>query len=402
MAGNGLVPRERYAYLLKHLEKSPNVKIFTGVRRCGKSSLMKMVADSVESGANVIWIDLENMRNVDIVDAEGLHSEIKRLSKEGRNALFIDEVQEVAGWENVVRSLLKEGGYNIYLSGSNSGTLSSELATRMAGRYVSIRVSPLSLGECARFNEHYGICDPDDVFERYLLYGGMPALWTHQLPLDIAYITLKDLYETIVVRDVMPRSPGCGEIFRRMVLFICDNIGSMTSLNRMYNVISDEFDGIGGKNRFYAYAEHLENAYFIERARVFDIRGKKLLKPRYKFYLTDLGFKHMMMGYTERDVGKHLENIVFLELRNRGYDVYVGEIDGREVDFVGIRGGDRVYVQCAYVLTEDNMDREFGNLEKIPDQYPKFLVTMDERFGDGTDSGIRYMHARKFLVSDSF
>ncbi|NLL94811.1 MAG: ATP-binding protein [Thermoplasmatales archaeon] len=395
------VPRDKYIELVSEFIGNGSVKIFTGIRRSGKSTIMELVSEMISDRGKNIHVDLDLLSNDWLLDRFKLYEHIKEnMAADGTN-VFLDEVQNVPAWETVIRSLITEGGSDIYITGSNSSLLSSEYSTKIAGRYNEIHVRPLSLRECRLFNEKYGVCAEDAVFDRYVKYGGFPQVWKTPMSARGAHAAIYDIYKSIVAKDLAERYGDDFETIDRTMRFVCDNICSVTSLNRMYNHLSGEMRGLN-KERFYAVAGHLEEAYVIERVRFLDLAGNRLLKPRYKFYVTDLGIKHALMGYRDRDVGKHLENIVFLELRNRGYQVFAGDFKGKEVDFVAKRGDETVYVQCAARITEGNFEREFGNLGAIRDSYPKFVVTDDGHWADGNVNGIRYLKAEKFLTSDLF
>ncbi len=395
------VPREKYTKLVSEFVGNGSVKIFTGIRRSGKSTIMKLVSDMIPKRGGNVHIDLDLLSNNHLLDRFKLYGYIKENeSAEGTN-IFLDEIQNVPAWETVIRSLITEGNSDIYITGSNSSLLSSEYSTKIAGRYNEIHVRPLSFQECRLFNDKYGICSENTVFERYVKYGGFPQVWKSPMSAAGAHAAIYDIYKSIVARDLAERFGDNMETIDRTMRFVCDNICSVTSLNKMYNHLSGEIQGLN-KERFYDTVRHLEEAYVIERVRFLDLNGNRILKPKYKFYITDLGIKHALTGYRDRDIGKHLENIVFLELRNRGYQVFAGDFKGKEVDFVAKKGNETVYVQCAATITDGNYEREFGNLAAIGDSYPKFVVTEDRHWADGNVDGIRYLHAEKFLMSDLF
>lgn len=398
-----LVDRNNYLNQLEEFVGKPMAKIILGIRRSGKSTLMKIISESAPEKTNIIRIDFELLSNEQYAESHILEEHIKsQLSKELDNMVFIDEIQIVSGWEKTITSLVNETGCDIYVSGSNSTMLSSEYRTRIGGRYKSIEVRPLSYSECVDFCDSNGLnYSPSELFDRFLRLGGFPSLWIYDYSEAGAYSLLRDIYYSIVKNDVIDRYGDNGKLVDRIVRYLSDNVGSVTSLNNMYNQIKKEYGNIPIQ-KFYDYVKHLESAYFIERAYVYEIVGKKILSPRYKFYLTDSGLKHALIGYRKNDIAKLLENLIYNELRVRGYQVCVGQLPKGEVDFVAIKEDRKIYIRSVYRLTEDNMEREFGNLEIIKDQYPKFVVTMDSDWEWGDIRGIKYRHITKFLLSDEF
>lgn len=403
------VERPKYLNRIKPFVGNPNAKILMGIRRCGKSTILTMLADEIKRNdpkANIIRINFELMMFQDLKNYEKLYSYIKEHCKNDvNNYLFVDEIHEADGWEMAIRSLLAEQTCEIFITGSNSKLLSSEYTTYLGGRYNSVKAQPLSLNECVSFsNKKSAGLDTNDVFERYLRQGGFPIIWVSDYSDVDAYSMLRDIYSVIISKDLIDRYRIRNkELLDRIVAFICDNVGSVTSLNNIYIELSKEYKDIA-RTTVYEYVEYLENAHFLIRTNSYDIKGKKILSPSYKFYLADIGMKHALMGYKKEDISKHLENIVFLELLNRGYDVFVGTVQGKEIDFVAKRSGEILYVQVTYLLSsEETIEREFGNLKKINDNHPKYVVGMDPTWkGGGNIEGIRYRDISEFLLSDDW
>ena len=382
-----------------------NAKVLIGIRRSGKSTILRMIADEIlqqNPDANIIWIDFERLEFRHIQNLDSLYEYVKKRCRDDvGNYLFIDEVQDVDRWELTIRSLISERICEIFLTGSNSKLLSSEYTTYIGGRYNSMAVRPLSFSECISFLEERGVkSDIGDAFEKFVKIGGFPSLWLLDYPLDSAYSALTDIYTVIVSKDLVGRYGIRNiELLERIVKFLCDNIGKETSLNNVYEELSKEYGDVS-RATVYDYVRFLENSFMFSRVNFDNIAGKKLLRPNYKFYLADIGLKHALLGYDKDDVSWHLENIVFLEMLNRGYRVTAGKIGDGEIDFIGDRRGERIYIQVTYMLsTNETVRREFGNLEAIPDQYPKYVVGQDPHWEDGHSvRGVIYRDVRAFLL----
>jgi predicted AAA+ superfamily ATPase len=392
-----------------HIGK-PYVKLITGIRRSGKSTIMGMIGDVIckkVEHPNIIHIDFEIYTNKDLASADALYRFVKDSFLDGSfNVLMVDEIQEVAGWENVIRSLLKEEQFDIYVTGSNSSMLSSEYATRLGGRYVAINVQTLTFAECREFRDEYGWnpkADSEQDMERFLHQGGYPVVWTSGHPDNEIFPAIRDIYSSVVLKDICERHGLKNNIMlERIVKYLCDNIGNPTSLNNIYVELSKDHGKIN-KETVYRYVEYLEDAFVFHRVEEENIRGRAILSPKYKFYIEDLGIKNALMGYRTDDISKHLENIIYLEMRGRGYSITFGNVGGREVDFVCRNGASVVYIQVVYRISSDEtMKREFGNLLRIGDGYPKYVVTMDPDWRSGDVDGIKYVHITDFLMMSEF
>ena len=405
-------PIKRAAYMKKVVPfiGNPNAKVFMGIRRCGKSTLMKMTADEILSknpNANIIYVDLELWSNRHLLNADSLYNHIKdSISAEKDNCLFVDEIQDVQEWESVIRSLIKEKCCDIYITGSNSSLLSSEYSTYLSGRLNTVPVQPLSLSECMDFRENATGVRPEapKALDEFLEIGGFPDVWTRPIERDSAYSMLGDIYAHIVLKDVIRRhNVKNTEVLSKIIGFLCDNVGSNTSPHNIFTKLKAEGDPVN-KETVYQYIEYLEEAYFVSKVKRFDLKGKKLLESDYKYYLADLGLKHSLLGYRPSDISKHIENIIYCEMTARGYQTHIGKIGGSEIDFVGIKPGKRIYIQATYLLSSDEtVKREFGNLKAVHDSFPKYVVGMDSmwRSGDNVD-GIIYRDLAEFLTSDDW
>ena len=374
-----------------------NIKVVTGIRRCGKSALMRLLSESME-GRNVIYLNMELGTNYHLRNWTALLKHVEsEIDPASTNALFIDEVQNIKGWELALRDLVARRLCDIYVTGSNSDLLSSEYSTHIGGRFNAIRMLPLSYTECQEFREAYG--GEGDVFDRFIEIGGFPTLWHRPVDMQSSLQTVRDIVDVTIVNDIEGRF---GIKNKRLLMdilrFVLSTIGSYVSSNNIYNTLVSSGEKVS-RDTVYSYLEYLEAANIVIRAETFHVRGKRILTSKYKYYATDLGIKHALLGYRPEDAPGHMENIIFTELLGRGYDVYVGDIDGREIDFVAEKFGKRIYVQaCQAIRHEKTMEREFGNLEAVGDSFPKFLVMMEPGVYKGvTESGVICCGLREFL-----
>lgn len=401
-----MISRERYLGKIRPHIGKPYIKILTGVRRGGKSTLLKMIAESISAedrNANIVFIDFELYSNAEIASADKLYRYVSGSVREGvTNVLMIDEIQEVDGWEKVISSLNNEGVFDIYITGSNSRLLSSEYSTYISGRYVSFNIQTLSFSECLDFKRSIGDeRSEDDAFGLMQRQGGFPVIWVSGHSDNAAYSVIRDIYGSIVLRDIVQKHRLRNDTaLKRVVAFLCDNIANPTSLNNIYEGLSKEYGQIR-KETLYKFCEYLEEAFIFYRVEEEGLKGKAILSPKYKFYVSDIGIKNALLGYRSDDVSKDLENTVFLEMKSRGYDITIGNVNGNEVDFVCKRDNSRIYIQVAYRLSsEKTIEREFGNLRMIQDGYPKYVVTMDPDWVSGDVDGIKFLHVKEFLKTD--
>jgi len=398
------IERELYMDKISGLIGNRNAKVITGIRRCGKSTFMLGLSEKMESGdINKIHVDMELWDNRHLNDPDKLYRTIKEsIIPEKKNALFLNEIQDVKEWESVVRSLINENVCDIYITGSNSRLLSSEYATYLSGRLNMIEMYPLSFRECMKFSETYGIGkDPEKLLPRFLKFGGFPILWRTDYDERTAYSILQDVISTVMMKDIVSRhgikNP---DLLDRMFRFVCGSLGKYTSLNNMYNSLNTE-DRSVSRDTVYAYADHLESSYLIQKANVYEIKGKRVLSSKYKYFLTDLGLKHAALGYRAEDIPGHMENVLYCDLKSRGYKVWVGENNGKEIDLVAEMSGRKVYVQSAFRFSSEKViEREFGNLRGIDDNHPKYVVTMDDSTFHGNSEGIISCGLADFLMKD--
>ena len=399
-----MIIREAYISQIVPLIDKNLIKVLTGVRRSGKTVLLSQIQDYLlkngRSEAQIINISLESKKNKKFKDGDVLYEYlISACEKLNAKAyIFLDEIQVVSGWEEVVSSLLVDIDCDIYITGSNSKLLSGELATLIAGRYIQIHIYPFTLSEAKQMLEQNGKFKSDEVlFQDYLKYGGLPMRFSlEEISLE-AY--LSDTYDAIVVKDIIQRNNIKDTNLLNMILaFLMDNIANPFSARSIVAALKQE--GINTTvETVIAYIDYIKKAMVVYSAQRYDIKGKKLLTTNEKYYTVDLGLRNCVKASGEIDYNKLYENIVYLELLYRGYDVKVGKTDDYEIDFVAYKGSDTLYVQVCYLLASvETVEREFGNLERIKDNYPKYVISGD--LPDFSRNGIRHYNIIKFLLNE--
>ena len=399
-----MIVRPHYLDELKKYRDVPLVKILAGIRRCGKSTILDMLReDLLANGVRPEQIIERRYTSLDLGDlpaAKDMYQDIKAdLNAAGRNYLLLDEVQEIEGWEKAINSLLELGNTDIYVTGSNSKLMSSEISTYLTGRYVTIPVFPLSFEEYLTFKAGSSLSQKE-LLNEYIRYGGFPIVALGTYDERTAYQIVEGIYHSVISNDIARRhSITNQELFNRVVRFIIENVGKNFSANSIVKFLKSEGRSLTVET-IYNYLEWLEKAFVIYRCQRYDLQGKAVLKTQEKFYLADPALKYCMMGFNPKSIASMLENIVYFELRRRGYDVYVGKNETKEIDFVAVRRDERVYVQVCRELP-DASDREIGNLLEIKDHYPKYVVTMDELAGGNID-GVRIVHLVDFLLSPQY
>lgn len=399
-----MIYRKTYMDQIIPFIDTPFVKILTGVRRCGKSTVMEMIKEVLlqrgVSKENIISYCFDSLKYEEIDTASKLYKEIEgQIRKDEKMYIFLDEIQEVKDWEKAVNSLLSDFGVDVYVTGSNSRMMSSEISTYLTGRYVSFRIYPLSFSEYLEFRKTYA--DADDIyreFNRYIKMGGFPALQLQEYSLDSAYTVVRDIYNSTLFTDIVKRNHiRKVDQLERIVKYTFSNVGQSFSALRLSKYLKSQNRSMDSET-VYNYLSKLENAYILHRCSRFDIKGKEILKTQEKFYLADPAFRFAVLGYDEDAVASILENIVYLELKHRGYDVYVGKLDQTEIDFVATRQNEKIYIQIAQEINnEKTQQREYGNLLSIADNYPKYVLRTDVMAG-GNYEGIKTMHIADFLL----
>ena len=399
-----MIVRPYYLNELKKYRDVPLVKILAGIRRCGKSTILDMLReDLLANGVRPEQIIERRYTSLDLGDlpsAKDMYQDIKAdLNATGRNYLLLDEVQEIEGWEKAINSLLELGNTDIYVTGSNSKLMSSEISTYLTGRYVTIPVFPLSFEEYLTFKAGSSLSQKE-LLNEYIRYGGFPIVALGTYDERTAYQIVEGIYHSVISNDIARRhSITNQELFNRVVRFIIENVGKNFSANSIVKFLKSEGRSLTVET-IYNYLEWLEKAFVIYRCQRYDLQGKAVLKTQEKFYLADPALKYCMMGFNPKSIASMLENIVYFELRRRGYDVYVGKNETKEIDFVAVRRDERVYVQVCRELP-DASDREIVNLLEIKDHYPKYVVTMDDLAGGNID-GVRIVHLVDFLLSSQY
>lgn len=399
-----MIIREAYISQIVPLIDKNLIKVLTGVRRSGKTVLLSQIQDYLlkngRSKSQIINISLESKKNKKFKDGDVLYEYlISACEKLNAKAyIFLDEIQVVSGWEEVVSSLLVDIDCDIYITGSNSKLLSGELATLIAGRYIQIHVYPFTLSEAKQMLEQNGKFKSDEVlFQDYLKYGGLPMRFSlEEISLE-AY--LSDTYDAIVVKDIIQRNSIKDTNLLNMILaFLMDNIANPFSARSIVAALKQE--GINTTvETVIAYIDYIKKAMVVYSAQRYDIKGKKLLTTNEKYYTVDLGLRNCVKASGEIDYNKLYENIVYLELLYRGYDVKVGKTDDYEIDFVAYKDSDTLYVQVCYLLAStETVEREFGNLERIKDNYPKYVISGD--LPDFSRNGIKHYNIIKFLLNE--
>lgn len=401
-----IISRQIYIdHILRFLNKGMIIAL-TGQRRVGKSYVLRDLADIIKLNnpdANIIYINKEKKKFDSIKTDEDLSAYIEnKFTEGGDNYLLIDEVQDINRFENTLRSLNADEECQIIVTGSNAKMLSSELSTYLGGRYIDIHIQSLSYKEFLRF---HNMEDTAESLEKYLSFGGLPHLYRLGLENeDMVWEYIQNIYNTIVLKDVVQRE-GLRNVtlFENLMSYVSDNTGqlvSATSLSKYLKSQQVELAPLTALN----YLKAASNAYIINKVQRYDIHGKRMLESTDKYYFEDLGLRNLLIGSNRaKDIEKVMENAVYLHLRNLGYRVMVGTLPNGEIDFVAEKGGKNIYIQVAYMLTNDStIEREFGNLMKISDNYPKYVISMDPISKPRDYDGITHIPLRTFLLSESF
>ncbi|MBK9291970.1 MAG: ATP-binding protein [Bacteroidetes bacterium] len=404
-----MIKRDLYLNQLREFIDKPLIKVITGIRRCGKSAMLLMLKDELMGRGvddeNIIHINFESFNYADLHEADKLYAHIKsKITNRRPYYVLLDEIQEVKGWERAVDALLVDFHADIYITGSNAHLLSSELATYLAGRYVEIQIYTLSFSEYLRFR---GWQKKDDAvalraeFSKFLRMGGFPVIHIADYSTDSAYRIIYDIYSSAILRDTVQRhNIRDVELLERVVRFVFDNVGNKFSAKNVADYFKSQQRKID-LNTVYNYLNALESAFIIYKVPRYDVKGREILKTFEKYFVGDQSLLYALMGYRDRWISGVLENIVLLELKRRGYRVFVGKADDKEIDFVAEKQERKVYVQVTWKMTEQStIDREFAPLRNLRDHHPKYVVSMDENWTDNID-GIQHMHIADFLLLDN-
>lgn len=397
-----MINRPIYIEALQPFIDTPLVKILAGIRRCGKSTIFEMWREELlRRGVNAENIICKRYTEMDIpenITARQMYDElILAMNGKGHCYLLLDEIQEVEGWERAVNSLLEGADADIYVTGSNSRLMSSEISTYLSGRYVSIPVYPLSFREYLDFKAASTL-SRRELLDEYIRYGGFPITALGKYSAQNIYQIVNGIYYTVVSQDIVKRHRiNRQDLFDRVVKYVIENLGKTFSANSISNFLKSEHRKISVES-IYNYLRWLEQAFIIYPCARYDLQGKNILKTQEKYYLADVSLKYALLGYNRKMLDGVMENIVFLELKRRGYNVYVGKSGTKEIDFVALRQDERIYVQVCVQLPE-NSDREVGNLMEIKDHYPKYVVTLND-MDTGIENGIRIVHLADFLLEE--
>lgn len=394
------IERPLYIDRLKPFIGKSLIKVLIGQRRVGKSYLFMQVRDLIikqSPDTQIIYINKEQHEFSKIKNSDDLFHYLKEKVKDNNKvALFIDEIQDIESFEITLRDLVTRGNYDIYCTGSNANLLSSELATFLSGRYIEIKVFGLSYTEFLVF---YNLQDSVASFQNYLKFGGLPYLINLNTEIQVAYEYLTSIYNTILLKDVVSRFKVRNVKFlENLIAFLADNIGSIVSSKKISEYLKSQKINISTQVVI-DYLGYLESSFLIFKVKRTGIEGKKVFEIGEKYFFEDIGIRNAIVGYKTSDIHKILENVVYLHLRMAGYSVTVGQEGNKEIDFIAQKSGEKIYVQVAYMLTnEETINREYGNLLQISDNFPKYVVTMDELTEISTYKGINRMHVKDFCL----
>lgn len=404
-----MIQRALYIDQLKQFIDKPLIKVISGIRRCGKSVLLMLLKDELlKKGIReeqIIYINFESFEYSEIAQAKQLYHFIKeKISRKQKYYILFDEIQEVENWEKAINSFQVDFDVDIYITGSNSKLLSGELATYLAGRYIEIPLYTLSFSEYLSFSNQFqeSTVDVYSAFERFLRLGGFPVIHSANYNEESAYKVVYDIYASVILRDAVQRYKIRDiELLERVVKYVFNNIGNNFSAKN----VADYFKSQNRKldlNTIYNYLNALEAAFIIYRIPRYNIKGKEILKTNEKYFISDQSLLYALMGYKDHLISGVLENIVMLELKRRGYNVFIGKLDQTEVDFIGEKSNQKIYIQVSYKMTEQNtIDREYKPLLAIPDNYPKYVLTLDSLWRDSFE-GIKHLHIADFLLLEKW
>ncbi|MGA1871263.1 MAG: ATP-binding protein [bacterium] len=397
--------RTFYLNKIKPFINKPVIKVITGMRRVGKSYFLRQIIDLLQQQGvkekNILYIDKEDVTFDFIQNYSILNTYIKKRLEgiDGHKYLFVDEIQEIIEWEKTIRSLFKEEDIDIYITGSNAHLFSSELVTLLAGRYIEFPIYSLSFKEFLTFRGERRR-DSAHEFNDYLRFGGMPALHYFEPVEDVIYQYLKSIYDTILLKDVIRRY-NIRNIYllENICKYLFENIGNIFSAKRVSDYLKSQKIPVSVET-VYNYISYFLSSYAIFKVQRFDIKGKRILEIHEKYFPGDIGIRHAILSFKENDISSLLENLIFLELKRRGYVVYIGKLDEKEIDFMAVKENRKYYIQIAYLLiNEETIQREIALLTQIKDNYPKYLLSMDTLLSDDF-AGIRRLNIIDFLLSD--
>ena len=403
-----LIYRPAYTDKIMAYVNTPFVKVLTGVRRSGKSTILKMIVEKLKTEMGIPDDRIVSCRydsmEFENMTASQMYFQLKEhISSKGKTYLFLDEVQEISGWEKVVNSLASDFDVDIYVTGSNSRMMSSEISTYLTGRYITFHIYTLSFAEYLMFKQSYtAISDPKAELADYIRLGGFPAVHLQKYSQDEIYTIVRDIYNSTIFSDIVRRNQVRKiDQLERVIKYTFHNVGNTFSAKSISDYLKSENRKIDNET-VYSYLEKLEKAYLLHRCSRYDLHGREILKTQEKFYLADTSLRYSVLGYSSDTVAASLENIIYLELCRRGYTVYVGKAGDGEIDFVAVRQNEKIYVQAAQsISSEKTKEREYGRLLDIRDNFPKYVLSLDN-FSGGNYEGIKNMHVADFLLSEEY
>ena len=396
-----MIIREDYLKILKSLKDIKIVKILAGIRRCGKSTILEMLKNELINNGiprdHIIQKNYSNELYQGNYNSKIMFEELVSYIKDDATYYFLlDEIQEIDGWERVINTILENYNSDLYISGSNSKLMASEISTYLTGRYIKIPIYTLSFKEFLLFKN---VDKPKKLYlQEYIRFGGFPLVAIANLDEQTSYNIIEDVYNSVVVKDIAKKHQIINiDLFNRVVRFIVDNIGKTFSATSIQKFLKSENRSISIEP-IYNYLDWLEKAFVVYRCKRFDLQGKNILKTQEKFYLADHSIKYALYGFNPTSIASTIENIVYLELKRRHFDVFIGKLQDKEIDFVAINKNKKLYIQVCRQLPESS-SREIDNLLKIKDNYPKLIITLDE-YASGNINGIEIMHLADFLLNE--
>ena len=398
-----MINREIYINKLLAYKDTEFIKVITVIRRCGKSSLLELIKEKIledDKKANVIYMNFESFQFDDIINYKDMYNKLKeKIKQKNKNYILLDEVQRVEEWEKAVNAITVDFNSDIYITGSNAYLLSSELSTYLSGRYIEIKVLPLSFKEYLDFTILEDEKTLEDKFIEYIKFGGMPGIATIKNEENLYENAIKGIYNTVFMKDIVERNKLVdATLLEKILKFLMSNIGSLISSKKIADFLTSQGTKIT-HNTVLNYLQMLENAYIIYKVPRYDIKGKEVLKTLEKYYIVDTGIRNVMLGFRNSDWGHIIENIVYFELLRRGYEVTIGKNDSTEIDFIATNSSEKKYYQVTYTMLDDNTKlREITPLKSIKDNYEKTILTMDKIYNNTSENGIKIKYLIDFLL----
>ena len=380
-----MIYRKKYMDKIIPFIDAKFIKVLTGIRRSGKSTILQMIREYLlKKGINknnILFYRFDSIEYENITSHTVLYDKLKKqIARKDKTYIFLDEIQEIPNWEKVVNSLMSDFDVDIYVTGSNSRMMSSEISTYLTGRYVSFMIFPLTFSEYLDFRKAKSkIKSNKEEFAKYLRYGGFPAIHLSDYTEEEAYTIVRDIYNSTIFTDIVKRSQiRKVDLLERVIKYAFDNVGQTFSALTLSKYIKSQGRNIDTET-LYSYLSKLEKAYILHKCSRYDIKGKEYLKTQEKFYLADVAFRYSVLGYSSQSVSSMIENVVYLELVSRDYRVSVGKIGDTEIDFVASKNGNKIYVQVCYQInSKETKNREYNRLLSIKDNYPKYVIRMDD------------------------